>query len=135
MAIENIQFSHVGFAVRDIHKAIEWYADILGFNTLLPPGVMKMDLMGHEGLRCMIQNNQGVCLELESRSDIDFPSNISPIISHFSLEVEDIEAMQNHLKEKGVISKNENLIVDKKIVKILYFTGLDGVRIELIQYS
>jgi catechol 2,3-dioxygenase-like lactoylglutathione lyase family enzyme len=134
MALTRITQDHIGFAVRDIHKALDWYAKVLGFTRLLPPGICKMDLMGHQGYRCIIQNDQGVCLELEQRTDQPFPTNSSPIISHFCLQADGIETMQDHLKEHGIIPKDENWIVDKGVVKILYFTGMDNIRIELIQH-
>ena len=134
MTLPKITQDHIGFAVRDIRKALDWYAKVLGFKKLLPPGICEMDLMGHQGYRCMIRNDQGVCLELEQRTDQPFPTNLSPIISHFCLETDGIETMQDHLKEHGIIPKDENWIVDKGPVKILYFTGIDNIRIELIQH-
>lgn len=133
MRTENIKLNHIGFAVKDINKAIEWYGKILGFNKLVPPGICKMDLMGHKGYRCIIQNNNGDRLELEQRLDVDFPDNKAPIISHISLEVDDIEEMQRMLKEYNVIGDKDSLIVKKTDISILYFNGLDGIRIELIQ--
>lgn len=134
MSLKNIRLSHIGFAVRDIEYTIQWYSKVLGFSKLLAPGICKMDIMGHKGFRCIIQNPAGLSLELEQRTDVPFPNGKSPIISHFSLEVDDIQAMQNHLKKHNIIPQNENCIVDKGIVKILYFTGLDDIRIELIQH-
>jgi len=133
MGIENIKFHHIGFAVKDINQAIKWYADILGFTKLMHPGICEMDLMEHKGYRCIIQNNNGVCLELEQRTDTEFPDNQSPIISHFSLEVDDIEMIREHLKENKIDLDNDGIIVDKPDKRILYFTGSDEIRIELIQ--
>jgi len=128
-----IHHSHIGFAVRDIAKAKQWFAELLGFNTVLPPGITKMKLMEHKGYRCMIANQNGVVLELEQRTDCPFPKNTDAIISHFSLEVENIQALEKHLRSKNVLHENDQLISHDQ-VRILYFTGIDGVRIELIEY-
>ena len=134
MGIDDIKFDHVGFAVKDIAEAIKWYAEVLGFSKLMPPGICKMDLMGHKGYRCMIQNNSGVCLELEQRTDISFPDNHSPIISHFSINVDDIEGTREQLKQSdNVFLDNDGEIADKPDKRIMYMTGLDGIRIEIIQ--
>ena len=134
MSINSIQFDHIGFAVKNINEAIKWYAKVLGFTKLTPPGVCAMDLMGHKGYRCIIENKNGVCLELEQRTDINFPNNHSPIISHFSINVDDIEIIREHLqKADNVHLDNEGKIVDKPDKKIMYMTGLDGIRIEIIQ--
>ena len=134
MNINNIKFDHIGFAVKDIRKAITWYKEVLGFDKLLHPGICEMDLMGHKGYRCIIENKNGVCLELEQRTGISFPNNQSPLISHFSLNVDDIEAMHKHLKSSNnTIIDNDGVITEKPDKRIMYFTGIDGIRIELIQ--
>lgn len=134
MNLCSIGFDHIGFAVRDIRTAIQWYSDVLGFSKLLPPGICEMDLMGHKGYRCMIENSNGVCLELEQRTDVEFPKNQSPLISHFSLNVDDIEAMRTHLlAAENVCLDDDGKISDKPDKRILYLTGLDGIRIEIIQ--
>jgi len=93
-----------------------------------------MDLMGHKGYRCIIQNKNGFCLELEQRTDINFPDNQSPIISHFSINVDDIESTRELLqKTDNVHLDNEGKIINKPGKKIIYMTGLDGIRIEIIQ--
>ena len=134
MSINSIQFDHIGFAVKNINEAIKWYADVLGFSKLVPPGICKMDLMWLKGYRCMIENDNGVCLELEQRSDIHFPDNQSPIISHFSINVDDIEITHKQLiKADNVRLDNQGEIIDKPNKRIMYMTGLDGIRIEIIQ--
>ena len=134
MSINSIQFDHIGFAVKNINESIKWYSDVLGFTKLTPPGVCKMDMMGHKGYRCIIENNNGVCLELEQRTDISFPDNLSPIISHFSINVDDIEKMRKELQRaNNVCLDNKGKIIDKPDKKIMYMTGLDGIRIEIIQ--
>jgi len=134
MDINNIKFHHIGFAVKDIHKAITWYKEVLGFDKLLPPGICEMDLMGHTGYRCIIENKNGVCLELEQRTDTTFPNNQSPLISHFSLTVDNIETMREHLKNSNdAFVDSGGAITEKPDKKIMYFTGIDGIRIELIQ--
>ena len=134
MSINSIKFDHVGFAVKNINEAIKWYSEVLGFTKLTPPGICKMDMMGHKGYRCMIENNNGICLELEQRTDINFPDNLSPIISHFSLNIESIESMRDHLNRfNNIILDNNGEILEKPDKRILYFAGLDGIRIELIQ--
>ena len=134
MGINSIQFDHIGFAVKDINEAVKWYSDVLGFTKLIPPGICEMDLMGHKGYRCIIQNKNGFCLELEQRTDINFPDNQSPIISHFSINVDDIESTRELLqKSNNVHLDNEGKIINKPGKKIIYMTGLDGIRIEIIQ--
>ncbi len=133
MTIRNIKFDHIGFAVKDINKAIEWYGLILGFDILVPPGVCKMVLMGHKGYRCMIKNVNGVCLELEQRTDKAFPDNQSAIISHFSLNVANLEEIRKHLIKNNVDLDDEGRIAEKPDKRIMYMTGLDGIRIELIE--
>ncbi len=133
MTTGTITFDHIGFAVKDIDKAIEWYSSVLGFDTLVPPGVCEMVLMGHRGYRCIIKNANGVCLELEQRTDKAFPDNQSAIISHFSLNVTNLEKIREHLTRNNVDLDDEGRITEKPDKRIMYMTGLDGVRIELIE--
>lgn len=133
MTLKNIKFDHIGFAVKDINKAIEWYGLILGFDILAPPGVCEMDLMGHKGYRCIVKNANNDCLEFEQRTDKPYPDNQSAIISHFSLNVANLEEMRTHLVKNNVDLDDEGKISEKPDKRILYMTGLDGIRIELIE--
>lgn len=133
MNLNSIKYHHIGFLVRDINEAIKWYKDVLGFNTLVPPGICKMQIENRKGYRCMIKNDAGFCLELEQRTDIPFPDNKSPVITHFSVEVDNIEAMCDHLLKHNIKLDNNGKIITVPDKKLIYFTGLDEIRIELVE--
>jgi putative acetyltransferase len=129
-----IRFDHLAVNVEDIEMAVEWFGKALGFSRLLPPGIMESSMGDMQGKRCRISNAHADVIEL-IQTDKPISRHQEGAISHFCLRVSDLERMRDRLLGLGYLSSEESTIMDRGVVRILFFTGIDGVRIELIEKS
>jgi len=131
-----IKLDHIAVQVKDIDIAFEWYNKAFGFNRILPPGKVEMKASGKNGHRCCITNQSGIILELEQIWDKPFemPDNTKAAISHISFNTNNLKELQEHLLSLSYIDHTVT-IKDMKVVHILYFTGIYGVEIEIIEYQ
>jgi catechol 2,3-dioxygenase-like lactoylglutathione lyase family enzyme len=106
--------SHVGISVADLDQAIAFYRDFLGLELLTTPfpfeGPMFTEVMGLEGAKgrmCVMRRGEQQ-LELfefaqphSASKDPDY-SVADHGISHFGIEVEDIDATYERMAAAGV---------------------------------
>jgi|GEM_PF-2991315 len=132
----DIKLDHIAVQVKDIDIAFEWLNKAFGFNQILPPGKVEMKASGKNGQRCCITNQSGIVLELEqiSNKPFEMPENTKAAISHISFKTTNLKGLHKHLLKLGYIDPAIE-IRDMKVVHILYFTGIDGVEIEIIEYQ
>jgi len=124
---------HIGIFTPDIQKSEDFYINKLGF-----------DLVSHEKI---IKNGDtlylhflkaGTCvIELIELPDKSIAANRGAgLIDHFSIQVNDIDALVNELKQKGIeFETEEPAIVNifEKGIKSIFFKGAFGERIEFCQ--
>jgi catechol 2,3-dioxygenase-like lactoylglutathione lyase family enzyme len=107
-------FNHVGVSVRDLDRSIAFYGDLLGLALLTDPfpfeGPMFSDVMGVEearGRMCVMRKGS---LQLElfefanpgpAAKDPDH-SVANHGLTHFGIDVEDIDAVYARLAAAGV---------------------------------
>lgn len=97
------KFHHVGIVVQDIEASAAWYVEHLGFERLYSygwPGV-KAAFIGRGNLKIeLFQNEQATPMSAERQSA---QTNLKiGGISHFAIEVEDIDAAIEQLQAKGI---------------------------------
>ncbi|WP_309398993.1 VOC family protein [Cerasicoccus maritimus] len=120
------RIAHACIHVADIHRALAFYCDTLGF-------AKQFDFINKEGNLFGAYVKLAPDTFLEMFQNADSPKGQCPV-NHFCLEVADIDAAVAFLKEKGI-----ELQVDKKMGADhswqAWFTDPDGVRIELHHYT
>jgi catechol 2,3-dioxygenase-like lactoylglutathione lyase family enzyme len=115
---------HVGLAVKDVQKSVEWYQELFGLERLYEdiwgnfPGVVGI-------------SDTSVAFFPKNDPDIPLPDGLP--IHHLAFRVDqaNFDAAQETLREKGI----EFEIQDHKIVLSIYFYDPDGHLIELMTYK
>ena len=125
---------HVGIAVRDVHKALAFYRDALGFEVEDPEEVAS------QHVRARFLPAGSAALELleatSSESAIArFIDKRGPGIHHITLRVEDIQAALTHLKGRGVrlVDEQPRPGAEGALVAFIHPSAADGVLVELKQ--
>jgi len=129
-----IRFDHLAINVMDIEKAIEWFGNIFGFSNLLPPGITELEMGEKKGKRCRISNKYEDIIELEQTNN-SINRDQEGIISHLCLRVDNLNIIRDRLLQLNYLNKKDSNVINKGFIRILYFTGIDGVKIELIEKS
>ena len=115
---------HVGLAVRDVQKSVDWYQELFGLERLFQdiwgnfPGVVGI---GDTSIAFFPKNDP----------DVPLPDGLP--IHHLAFRVDRVnfDAAQEMLREKGI----EFEIQDHNIVLSIYFYDPDGHLIELMTYK
>ena len=115
---------HVGLAVRDVEKSVEWYRELFGLERLYEnvwgnfPGVVGI-------------GNTSVAFFPIDDPDIKLPIGLP--IHHLAFRIDRVnfKAAQETLRQKGI----EFEFQDHKIVHSIYFYDPDGHLIELTTYD
>ena len=141
-------FEHVGIQVRDVERSARFYEDQLGFIRVgrwskSEPYVQR--IVGHypdvtlEIAYLQIPHTD-VYLEILEyrgvpRTPVD-PATANPGTGHFSLYVDDLDALYRRLKADGVQFVSEVQTSTAAPIpgsKIVYMIDPDGIRVELVE--
>ena len=119
-----MKFNHIGIRCSDQDASIRFYTEVLGLAIL-----ENLDLGGQ---RCVFVGNDSVQIELEG-GGAPAPAGPAAVgLTHFAVEVSDIEAVAERLTDRG----GEFLIPPFQIRptrKTAFVKAPDGVLIQLIQ--
>jgi methylmalonyl-CoA epimerase len=125
---------HVGIAVRDVHRALEFYRDALGFEVEDPEDVAS------QHVRARFLPAGGAALELLEATSPEsaiarFIEKRGPGIHHITLRVDDIHAALAHLKSRGVrvVDEQPRAGAQGALVAFIHPSAADGVLVELKQ--
>lgn len=128
------KLEHIGIAVKDLTKANELFAKLLGSSHY------KIEAVESEGVRTSFFNVSGVKIEL-----LEATSENSPIakfiekrgegIHHLAFEVADIKESINHYKSQGfeLIKDEPKNGADNKMICFMHPKSTQGVLVELCQ--
>lgn len=129
MSTSNVTgMAHVCIYVKDIARSCRLYLDILGF---VPDEEQVTDTM-----RLLLLKKGGSAIELIQHTPAREPKHAAGPIDHIALNVQDMDALIGKLRAAGyAFDSDEPIEVPDCFggIKIIFFTGLDGERIELIQ--
>lgn len=118
---------HIGIWVKNMDESIRFYTEVLGLK-LAERVRLEEDLeLGF----LAFPGTEDVELELISRGYVGQPDN--GIVHHIAFTVNDIEAEVERLKQLGVRMLDETPRVILNGVKIAFFFGPDGERLEFFQ--
>lgn len=121
------KLEHIGVYVNDMDESIRFYTEVLGMRL-----VDRKRLANQVELSFLSFAETGnVELELIGRGTDGMPD--AGIVHHVAFTVSDIEAEVKRLKELGVRMLDEEPRVILDGVKIAFFFGPNGERLELFQ--
>ena len=129
--------NHIGIYTTDRDKAAEFYRDVLGMTY-------TFELTSEsDGIRIAMMELDGLQVEI-----LEDPATKAAAIegahsteNHFALQVENIEEACAFLREKGVEMEERGIYgvprfgSDDVNLKVCFFHGPGGERIELLQYE
>jgi lactoylglutathione lyase len=125
------KLEHIGIVVKDMDRSIRFYTEVLGLQLKgrdrLGDGV-ELGFLAHPG-------SDTVLLELIGRWRDDLPARGN--VDHVAFTVTDIDAEVKRLKSLGVemIDAAPKELAICGGVKIAFFYGPDGERLEFFQYN
>jgi glyoxylase I family protein len=113
---------HVDMVVSDMDAAVAFYTEKLGLTLRYdgrPDGGRKHTFLGNEKVSF-------VALEEDPVGSVREP----PLRGHLAFAVDDVEAGRKELDKRGVEITGERTDEDGR-AKSYYFTGPDGIRLEI----
>jgi catechol 2,3-dioxygenase-like lactoylglutathione lyase family enzyme len=141
-----MRLDHVGISVESIDRAIAFYTELLGMELLTPvfplEGSLYEEILALEGVKgrmCVVRKG---ALQLEL-FEFDRPSPASKDanyavsdrgISHFGIQVDDIDATYERLSAAGV-RFHCSVKTFPRGVKATYGRDMDGNVFELVQMA
>lgn len=121
------KLEHVGIMVKDIEASIRFYSEVLGLRMA---GREKLD-DGVELAFLSYPDSDNVQVELISGGHEDIPAKGK--VDHLAFTVSDIEAEVERLRLLGVRLIDETPRTVLNGIKIAFFYGPDGERLEFFQ--
>ena len=134
-------FRHVGIVVKDLEKQLKFYKDLLDLEVYynkIEKGHFLESLIGEKGASPLIYKlgkNDKTLVELlffgygeESEKKITTYG-----LTHFAINVDDIEKTYNKMKDYGINFISPPLISDDKKVKVCFCQDYESNYIELVQ--
>ena len=121
---------HIGVFVKDIDKSVDFYTNVLGFECY-----HRAEIPDKDGLTRIAFVKSGTCI-LELVQFPVVPEKKDGPVDHIAMAVDDIDAVQARLKEKGIAFETESPIHLPQVMngcKYIFFRGPDGEHLELNQ--
>ena len=121
---------HIGVFVKDIDRSVDFYTGVLGFECF-----HRAEVPGDDGVTKVAFVKSGTC-EIEFVQFPVVPSGGDGTVEHIALAVDDIDAMQACLTEKGIAFDTQSPIHLTQVfdgVRYIFFRGPDGEHLELCQ--
>lgn len=118
------KFDHIHLVCKDIEKTAKFYTELLGAKeterrTVRDAPTIRLDL-------------NGVTINLRGMRDVDKEIYTTIGLSHYGIEVDDIDATFKQLKENGVHFYEEPSVCFPGL-RIAFFEGPTGELIELLE--
>ena len=128
--------NHIGIYTTDRDKVVEFYRDILGMTY-------KFELTSEsDDIRIAMMELDGLQVEIleDPATKAGAVQGARSTENHFALQVDNIEEAYDYLREKGVEMEPRGIYgvprfgSDDVNLKVCFFHGPGGERIELFQY-
>jgi len=120
---------HVGIAVSDLSKSLDFYHRLLGFPVVEEHEVEKFDLR-----IVFLKAGEAMIELLHYRSEKGAPPPQKPLgLRHLTFLVDDVDEEYKRLKMMGVNFVRAPTVIVPGRIKNAFFLGPDGELIELIE--
>jgi lactoylglutathione lyase len=125
-----LTIDHIGIAVSDIAKSIDFYHRCLGMQIIeeLKAPNLNVHLIFLKSGNCMIE-----LLDYTDKVTLKPPHQNNLGIRHFTLLVENLDEEYNRLKKMGVKFTRYPQVIIKDRIRNAFLTGPDGESIELME--
>jgi catechol 2,3-dioxygenase-like lactoylglutathione lyase family enzyme len=117
-----LRLNHVGIAVSDVQKSLDFYTKVMGFRvafTFSPDG---------KTTTTYLQINRDTFLEVAPAS-----ATVPPGITHMGIESQDENATIARLRQAGANVADSRVSVTKALISNV--TAPDGIRLELVELT
>ncbi|MBI9067110.1 MAG: lactoylglutathione lyase family protein [Salinivirgaceae bacterium] len=148
-------FSHIGITVPDIHKAVAFYKEVMGWYIIMPPSIVKKENDTAIGIMCIdvfgedwetfeiahMSTSDGIGIELFSfpnmKNDKPEFSPFSTGLFHFSVQDPNIEDLVAKIVECGGKQRMpiREYYPNEKPYKMVYVEDPFGVVFEIYTHS
>ena len=148
-------FSHIGISVPDIHKAVEFYSEVMGWYVIMKPSLVKKETETAIGQMCIdvfgvdweefeiahMSTSDGVGNELFSfphgRKDAPEFNPFNTGLFHFCVQDPDIEGLTRKIVEKGGKQRMpiREYYPGEKPYRMVYVEDPFGVIFEIYSHS
>jgi catechol 2,3-dioxygenase-like lactoylglutathione lyase family enzyme len=120
------QLDHVAIAVADVHRSIEWYGDVLGFEKRCAEWGTEPAMMC-AGTTCV------ALFEVEAEAPQPPPGRDTIAMRHLAFRSDRAGFIraQDELREQGI----DFTFMDHEIAHSIYFADPDGNRLEITTYD
>jgi glyoxylase I family protein len=141
-------FSHIGIAVKDLHRSRRFYTDVLGFTQLYQLDFENNEVaatMEQEGVfRSAMLIRKDIRIELLQWVDVPVTGSGQrrPMtelgVTHLCFRVENIDELTDAVVAAGgaVVEQTRTVLgdaTDPAAPRLVYLTDPDGTRVELMQ--
>ncbi len=148
-------FSHIGITVPDIHKAVKFYEEVMGWYVIMKPSIVKEESDTAIGQMCIdvfgenwetfeiahLSTSDGIGIELFSFPDMDNKKpEFSPFntgLFHFCVQDPDIESLVKKIVENGGKQRMpiREYYPNDKPYKMVYVEDPFGIVFEIYTHS
>ena len=130
-----MKLDHIGVAVKDLDKAVEFYRDMLGLELI------EKEEVPEEKVRIAVLKVGDVFIELlegmtEDSAITKFINKRGEGIHHIALRVENVDEVSRKLKEKGIplIYSEPKLVAGgKRRINFIHPKATHGVLLEILE--
>ncbi|EQB00041.1 catechol 2,3-dioxygenase-like lactoylglutathione lyase family enzyme [Sphingobium wenxiniae] len=127
---------HVAYRCRDAKRTVDFYTKGLGLKFTM---AMSEDRVPTTGARCpymhiffeMADGSHIAFFDLSEAEPMQLDPNTPPWVQHLALEVENAEALEEHIKRLRDYGVDVIGPIDHNIFQSIYFHDPDGHRVEL----
>jgi len=119
------ELAHVGIVVKDCERSADFYQQVLGCPVI--------DRLGNDTLKIIYLQSGNLTIELLEYIAALPASRNTGVYDHLAFTVSDIQAAVVSLKKQGVAFESDNPRLTMNGKKIIFFSGPDGERIELME--
>jgi glyoxylase I family protein len=122
-----IRFEHVAFNVPDVHAAVQWYCDNLGF-------VVVRQQKEPPYMSFIADADKNMMFEFYTRDDVPKfdPSGLHDVTTHVALVTDDIEGVRTKLIAAGAKASGE-IALTSAGDKLAFLRDPHGVVLQLCQ--
>ena len=119
------KLAHLALVVKDCERSADFYQQVLGCSVI--------DRLVNDTLKIIYLQSGNMTIELLEYITPPPASRSAGVYDHLAFTVSDLLAAVVSLKEQGIAFESDNPRLTMNGKKIIFFSGPDGERIELME--